>query len=107
MRDLGLSYEEAAHGVQSAIKFEMTKNGIDADGPIASMIKHLRVGVDMRAADMRGLVELLIRKGIVTDAEYDELARLGANEELAEYEDILRRKYDLPQKASFRREESK
>jgi hypothetical protein len=79
MRDLGLSYEQAAHGVQSAIAHEMnlpTKS--KATDP-----KHMRVGIDMSKADQLGLVELLIAKGVFTAEEYIEYMRLSANEELA------------------------
>jgi hypothetical protein len=77
MRDLGLTYEQAAHGVQTAIAFDM-ENGGKAATP-----KHLRVGVDMSKADMLGLTMLLISKGIITQEEYAEHMRLAANEELA------------------------
>lgn len=77
MRDLGLSYEQAAHGVQTAIAHDM------ANGRKNTEIKHMRVGIDMRAADMLGLAELLIDKGVFTVKEYKEYMRLAANEELA------------------------
>jgi hypothetical protein len=77
MRDLGLSYEQAAHGVQTAIAYAMEKGGT------ATEPKHLRVGIDMEKSDMLGLVELLIAKGVFTSAEYLEYVRLAANEELA------------------------
>lgn len=98
MRDLGLSYEAAAHGVQSAVKYEMEQR----KRPVDDELKHLRVGIDMRAADMRGLVELLIKKGVLTVEEYVEEMRLAANEELARYEDHVRRTYGLPPTMSFR-----
>ena len=75
MRDLGLTYEQAAHGVQTAIAFDM-ENGGKAATP-----KHLRVGVDMSKADMMGLAMLLISKGVFTLAEYTEHMRLAATEE--------------------------
>ncbi|MCK1670347.1 hypothetical protein [Bradyrhizobium sp. 150] len=98
MRDLGLSYEAAAHGVQSAIRYEMAQR----KSPVDDELKHLRVGIDMRAADTRGLVELLIEKGVFTGHEYIEQMRLAANEELARYEDHIRRTYGLPPTMSFR-----
>lgn len=99
MRDLGLSYEAAAHGVQSAIKFEMGQRGwLGGD----EEWKHLRVGIDARAADAHGLAELLIAKGVFTVEEYAEYMRLAMNEELARYEDHCRAEYNLPDVASFR-----
>lgn len=77
LRDLGLSYEAAAHGVQTAIAYDMA-NGCEVTEP-----KHMRVGIDMSKADMLGLVHLLIEKGVISEAEYIEAMRLSANEELA------------------------
>jgi hypothetical protein len=107
MRDLGLSYEQAAHGIQSAIRFEMSRNGLpeegrDSIGTIVNMLKHLRVGVDTRASDAGGLATLLIKKGVFTMEEYLEHMRLAANDELARYQDHCRREYDLPDGADFR-----
>lgn len=85
MRDLGLTYEEALHGVQSALKLEMTATtDLKRVQP-----KHMRVGIDMSKADARGLAELLIDKGIFTLDEYREYMRLAANEELAYEQDRL------------------
>ena len=75
--DLGLSYEAAAHGVQTAIAYAM-ETGDNATAP-----KHMRVGVDMTKADMGGLAMLLIAKGVFTSDEYVEAVRLAANTELA------------------------
>jgi len=77
LRDLGLTYEQAAHGVQTAIAY-----GIE-QGSKATEPKHMRVGIDMSKADMLGLAVLLIDKGIITSDEYLEAMRLSANEELA------------------------
>jgi hypothetical protein len=104
MRDLGLTYEEAAHGVQSCIRFEMSKNGFPNDGHnrIVDMLKHLRVGTDMRAAEAGALAALLISKGVFTELEYTEYMRVAANEELARYEAHCREKYGLPDAVQFR-----
>jgi len=105
MRDLGLSYEEASHGVQSAVRYEMTKLGFPDDAPdrvVIAMLKHMRVGVDLRAADAGGLARLLIDKGIFTADEYIEHMRLAANEELARYQDHCRKLYGLSDKVDFR-----
>jgi hypothetical protein len=102
MRDLGLSYDEAAHGVQSAIRYEMTQRGFGDSGTVVDMVKHLRTGIDMRAADAGGLAGLLIAKGIFTADEYMEHMRLAANEELARYQDHCRKVYGLPDTVDFR-----
>jgi len=104
MRDLGLTYEQAMHGVQSAIRFEMSRRGYpdEVGHDVMRMLKHLRVGVDARAADTAGLAELLIAKGVFTAEEYVEHVRLGMNDELARYEQYCREEYDLPPGAQFR-----
>lgn len=77
--DLGLPYEVAVHGVQSAIDVAMNTY----PDYRATEEKHMRVGVDMSKADMCGLANLMIRKGLITLDEYMEAMRLGANHELA------------------------
>ena len=89
LRDLGLTYEQAAHGVQTAIAYDRT-NGGKATEP-----KHMRVGIDMSKADMLGLVCLLIDKGVFTEAEYIEAIRLSANEEVAMREEVFGGKVDF------------
>lgn len=101
MRDFELTYEQATHGVQSAVRFEMQMKNMDNDdNPALNMLKHLRVGVDMRAADMGGLAALLIAKGVFTQAEYTEYMRRAANEELARYTDHVNSTYRV--NVSFR-----
>ena len=85
LNDLGLSYEEAAHGVQSAIKYRMEHSLTPATEP-----KHLRTGIDMSKADQLGLTQLLIDKGIITSDEYCEYMRLAANQELHMHEEQIR-----------------
>lgn len=103
MRDLGLSYEAAMHGVQSAIKFELEQSGWAVNHPaLATVIKHLRTGIDARAADAQGLASLLIAKGVFTLEEYTEVLRLAANEELSRYQQHCRDTYGLPSHVEFR-----
>ena len=84
LRDLGLTYEEAAHGVQSAIAYDI------GQGRKTTEPKHMRVGIDLSKADMLGLAVLLIDKGIITSEEYIEAVRLSANEELAMREEEVK-----------------
>jgi hypothetical protein len=81
-RDLGLTWEEAAHGVQSATAHEQNL------GSSSGTPKYLRTGVNMAMADHGALVRLLIAKGFITEEEYLEAVRLGANEELARHQDL-------------------
>jgi hypothetical protein len=76
--DRGLSYEAAAHGVQTAIAFEMEVGDGHATEP-----KHMRLGLDMTKADIGGLAMVLIGKGLFTAYEYAEALRLAVNTELA------------------------
>lgn len=76
--DLGLTYEAAMHGVQSAIK---------AANPERNDVwKHLRVGIDSAHITDLALAELLISKGVFTRDEYVEAVRLAANAELDRHE---------------------
>lgn len=81
LKDLGLTYKEAAHGVQSHIAY-----GIQI-GEHATEPKHLRLGIDMEKADTLGLVCLLMDKGVITPEEYHEYLRRAANHELAMRQD--------------------
>jgi hypothetical protein len=86
MADLGLSYEEAMHGVQSAIAYEMGQAVVNGHRHPPTEPKHLRVGVDGSKSDQGGLATLLIEKGVFTLEEYQEAMRLAANEELYKYQ---------------------
>lgn len=109
-RDLGLTYEEAAHGIQTAVLHEMNLREIELAQELAirnggTVItfdpvtlrthdkhpngpKHLRTGLNLSKSDMFGLALLLMAKGVITEAEYVEAMRLGANEELARYQQL-------------------
>ena len=76
-KDLGLSYEEAAHGIQSAVAHEI---GL---GRKVITPKHMRTSIELSRADQGGLALLLIAKGVFTAEEYAEAMRLAANTELA------------------------
>lgn len=80
-KDLGLTYEEALHGMQSGVFHEMNKGADKSTTP-----KHLRVGINSSMISDAALAYLLIKKGIITEEEYKEELRLVANNELALYE---------------------
>lgn len=94
LRDLGLDYLTALHGVQSA-----NAMGI-SDGSIQSSPKHLRTGIDSNMITDLGLVSLLIAKGVFTAEEYSEHIRVAANEEVAMREEEYTKKKGI--KVSFR-----
>lgn len=81
-------YERAAHRVQTAIEFSKDKSFLEP--------KHLRVGIDMRAADAKGLAELLIAKGVFTLEEYVDAVTKAAQEEAEEYRRRLAAQYGAP-----------
>lgn len=82
IKDLGLSYEAAAHGVQTAVAHRDNVDGYD---------KHLRTGIDLSKAEQFGLACLLIDKGVFTNEEYIEYMRLGVNTELARLEEEFKK----------------
>jgi hypothetical protein len=70
---LGHRYDRAAHAVQTgALQTMQLDAALTGELPetSAGSPKHLRTGVDLRAAEMRGLVRLLIDKGVLTEDEY-------------------------------------
>lgn len=98
-KDLGLSYTEALHGVQSAIAFEIEH---ELDIGLPTIRKHLRVGIDSAHAVNAALAELLIRKGLITRSDYEESIRLLMNNELALYEERINATYQTGSRLNFR-----
>jgi hypothetical protein len=94
-RDLGLTYEKAMQGVESATRFVMTKEGLpdERDDVVLRMLKRARALIDMRASEARALTHILVEKGVFTDEEFVERLRLSANEELAMFEAELSETY--------------
>jgi len=80
--DLGLTYEQALHGMQSGVSFEMERPERQA----ATSLKHLRVGVNAAMVDHAALAYLLIEKRIIKKEDYIEALRLAMNNEVARYE---------------------
>lgn len=96
-KDLGLTYEQALHGIQSAI-LQRISHDTNMSGEWSKLPdrntsfagpKHLRVGVDTSKAEQGALAALLVRKGVITKEEYFEEMRLALNQELANYESML------------------
>lgn len=81
LQDLGLTYEQALHGIQTAIKYVME----NVDSKFVQP-KHLRVGIDSAHVTDLAITSLLIKKGIITKEEYIEEVRLAMNHELAQWE---------------------
>lgn len=90
-KDLGLTYKQALHGMQSAVLMkiilELPKWSEDPDvNATTASPKHLRVGVNSAMVEHSALVNLLFKKKIITDVEFMEELRLAMNNELAIYE---------------------
>jgi hypothetical protein len=83
-RDMGLSYEAALHGIQSAVAFRLS-SGWDGASP-----KHLRTGLNSAMVEHSALAQLLMKKGVFTEAEYLEEMRLAMNNELWREEQDLK-----------------
>lgn len=77
-------YLAALHGIQSAVAFEM-----EAGGTLAEP-KHLRVGVDSAFVTDRAVMQLLLKKQIITEEEYAGALADAAEAELAERTRYLR-----------------
>jgi hypothetical protein len=82
--DLGLSYAEALHAMQSGVAYAM-ETGMDDD----ITLKHLRVGVNSALIDSGAIANLLIKKDVITHEEFHEELRLAMNHEVHIYEELL------------------
>lgn len=89
-KDLGLSYVQALHGVQSA---NLHRSLVDHK---FTEFKQTRTGIDSAHVSDRALASLLIEKGIITEEEYVERLRRAMNDELAEHENRMRELLDNP-----------
>lgn len=78
-----MSYEQAAHAMQSGVAMLMNYEAKDTEP------KHLRVGVNAGLCDNSALAKLLIAKGIITEQEYMAAITEEMNEEVTRYEALL------------------
>lgn len=84
MSDLGLTYLEAMHALQSAVAYKIQMRLNEGHQP-----KHLRVGVDSAMLQISALVSVLAGKGVFTIEEYEEALRLAVNDEVSAHETEL------------------
>lgn len=84
-----LSYDAALHGVQAGAGLDLHRQYPNLSDEEVRRLKHLRVGIDSAMVNDAALVRLLVKKGLITEAEYAEEVRLEANRELDRYEDRL------------------
>jgi hypothetical protein len=84
-----LSYLDACHAIQTGVALDHGNGGTDGSP------KHLRVGVNLTKCDHAALVQLLIAKGLFTEAEYVDAITSEANAEVDRYEMALGGKIKL------------
>lgn len=77
--------------MQTGVALDMESDPSGTQG--ATTPKHLRVGVNSAMAEHGGLADLLIEKGIITEAEYREAVAAAMEREKERYEDILSERY--------------
>ena len=80
-------YHQAAHAMQTGVAMEMQLSTRNTEP------KHLRVGINSALVDSAALAELLIRKGVITEAEYLEAIATAMEREAASYEQRLSEHY--------------
>lgn len=96
---LEFEYRRAMHGVQSGVAMCQTIgintscSPLESDIGIGQHIKHLRTGIDSAMVNDAALVELLIKKGVITREEYFVSLVEQAEQEKKRYEDILSRHF--------------
>ena len=80
-------YHAAAHAMQSAVTTEL---GLDGPNTAACSPKHLRVGINSAFVSHQALVELLLKKKIISDVEYYEAQAEAMEKEVERYKQIFR-----------------
>lgn len=78
-------YRDLVHAMQSGIAY--SKNSFEVEH------KHLRVGINTALSDQAALVELLLRKGIITKDEYFDILIEFMENEVKSYENKLSKEY--------------
>jgi hypothetical protein len=76
-------YQKKAHAIQSAIQFEISTGGEASAG---ASPKHLRTGLNLVMCDLGSLLDLLVKKGIITDDEVIQATLDGLDGEIARLE---------------------
>lgn len=82
-------YEMFGHAIQSGVALELELLGADE---AAATPKHLRVGVNSAMVEHAALIDLLIKKGIISTHEYCAKLNEGMEVEARRYERELSRR---------------
>ena len=88
-------YIAAAHAMQSGVKADMETDPNQLSQG-ATTPKHFRVGLNNVMADHGSLAQLLIDKGVITEAEYLGAIADGIEREQARYEELLTERFGKP-----------
>lgn len=86
-------YEAAMHGVQSSVALDIGKFGDNAAG---ADHKHLRTGINACLVDSSAVAQLLMGKGVFTEAEYYAALAVAAETELERCTKHMREKTGIP-----------
>lgn len=82
-------YAAALHAMQSGVRQELANELPELPDAVARLLKHLRVGVNSAMVETSVVQSFLIKRGLVTEAEYMEALRDGMRAEAKSYEDRL------------------
>ncbi len=80
-------YLALCHAMQTGVAYEMERH------PQPTQPKHLRVGVNTAMVEHAALVDLLIRKGLLTRDEYFDMLLVAMEREVHLYEQRLAQEY--------------
>ena len=80
-------YLKLCHAMQTGVAFKIEKDNKDTTP------KHLRVGINVAMSDHAALMNLLIKKGIVTEDEYYDALIESMEREVKMYQNKLKEIY--------------
>jgi len=78
--ELANEHQALQHAMQTGVMLDQER------GSQCGTSKHLRVGLNTALVDHGSLVDLLVKKGIITDEEYAQAMRDGMQSEVDRYE---------------------
>lgn len=81
-------YFKLAHAIQTGVAYDHEGGSLDGSP------KHLRTGLNIAMSDHTSLACLLIKKGIITESEYEDALLIGLKEEVKRYEKQLSEKFN-------------
>lgn len=84
--ELAQIYAAKLHALQSGVAAAIANDPHYDPADPPRFIKHLRTGLDARAADAAGLARLLIDKGVITEREYHLAMADAMAREVEDYE---------------------